>query len=213
MLGGVLLTVHTVGAASMPRGCIGDAECAIRPMRETGVFEIFFLLALPLILVGMTGLALRARRTGRFGALGWAGVISVSSGAVMLIIAIVAQTVFFGNDFSLMPFFVISGAFALLAGFSLVGISVLRAGVLPRWVSALLVASTIAMFGFNQENARVLIGIPFAVAWMAVGYILWSGGRDAARRPRQRSPGVRPVAPGEIITHVARNALRSRDRP
>ena len=39
------------------------------------------------------------------------------------------------------------------------------------------------MLGFNQENARMLIGIPFALAWMAVGYILWSGGSGAAHRP------------------------------
>ena len=152
VLGGALLMVHAVGVASMPRGCIGDAECAIRPMRETGVFEIFFLLALPLILVGMTGLALRARRTGRFGALGWAGVISGFAGVVTLITAIVAQVALFGGDLSLMPFFVISGGLALLAGFSLVGISVLRAGVLPRWVSALPVASTLQCSGSTRRT-------------------------------------------------------------
>jgi len=54
---------------------------------------------------------------------------------------------------------------------------------LPRWTSALLVASTIAMLGFNDQNALVLLGMPFALAWMAAGYILWSDGREVARPP------------------------------
>ncbi len=133
MLGGVMLTVHAAGVSTMPRGCIGDAECATRPMRETGVFEIFFLLALPLILAGMAGLALRARQTGRFGRLGWMGVAAGVVGAAALVGAILVQAGLFGGDFSLMPFFVISGGLALIAGFALLGIAVLRAGVLPLW--------------------------------------------------------------------------------
>jgi hypothetical protein len=183
MLGGVMLTVHAIGVSTMPRGCIGDAECAIRPMRETGGLEIFFVLALPLILAGMAGLALRARQTGRFGRLGWTGVVAGVFGVATLVGAILAQAVFFGGDFSLMPFFVISGGLALIAGFALVGMAVLRTGVLPLWTSVLLVASTFAMLGFNDQNARVLLGVPFALAWVAAGYILWSGGRDATGRP------------------------------
>ena len=38
VLGGVLFTVSAAIIAAMPRGCIGDAECAFRPMRETGVW-------------------------------------------------------------------------------------------------------------------------------------------------------------------------------
>ena len=183
MLGGVMLTVHAVGVSTMPRGCIGNAECATRPMRETGVFELYFLLALPLILAGMAGLALRTRQTGRFGRLGWTGAMVGVVGVAALVGAILVQAGLFGGDFSLMPFFVIPGGFALIAGFALVGIAVLRAGVLPLWSSVLLVASTVAMLGFNDQNARVLLTIPFALAWVAAGYILWSGGRDAARRP------------------------------
>lgn len=183
MLGGVMFTVYAIGVSYMPRGCIGDTECATRPMRETGVFELFFLLALPLILAGMVGLALRARQTGRFGRLGWTGVVAGVVGVATLVGAILVQAGLFGGDFSLMPFFVISGGLALIVGFALVGIAVLRARVLPLWASALLVASTIAMLGFNDQNAWVLLGIPFALAWVAAGYILWSDGRDGARRP------------------------------
>lgn len=191
ILGGIMLIVHSVGAASMPRGCIGDVECAIRPMRDTGVFGVFFLLALPLLLAGMASLALRARKAGRFGRLGLAGVILGSAAVATLSGAIVAQTFFFGGDFPLMPYFVIPGELALLVGFTLVGIAVLRGGVLPRWTSALLVVSTIVMLWFNDQNAFVLLGIPFALAWMTVGYILLSGRRDAIRQTTQNAEGGR----------------------
>jgi predicted enzyme related to lactoylglutathione lyase len=35
-LGGVLVAVYAAIAASMPRGCIGEIECATRQMRDTG---------------------------------------------------------------------------------------------------------------------------------------------------------------------------------
>jgi len=190
ILGGIMLIVHSVGAASMPRGCIGDVECATRPMRDTGVFEVFFLLALPLLLAGMASLALRARKAGRFGRLGWASMILGSAAAAALSGPIVVQTFFFGGDFPLMPYFVIPGGLALLVGFALVGIVVLRAGVLPRWTSALLVVSTIAMLWFNDQNAFVLLGIPFALAWMTVGYMLLSSRRDAIRQTTQYAEGA-----------------------
>ena len=183
MVGGVRLMVHAAGVASMPRWWVGNAECASRPMRETGIFELFFLLALPLILAGMAGLALRTRQTGSFGRFGWTGVVAGVVGAAVLVGAILVQAGLFGGDSSLMPFFVIPGGLALIIGFSLVGIAVLRARVLPGWTSALLVASTVAMVGFNDQNAWVLLEVPFALAWAAAGYILWSGGRDPARRP------------------------------
>ncbi len=42
------------------------------------------------------------------------------------------------------------------------------------------------MLGANEQTARVLLMIPFGVAWVAVGYVLWTGagapaGRSAAR--------------------------------
>jgi len=30
------------------------------------------------------------------------------------------------------------------------------------------------MLGFNDQNARVLLGIPFGVAWVAAGHAVWS---------------------------------------
>ena len=72
---------------------------------------------------------------------------------------------------------------ALVIGFVLLGISVLRAGVLPRWAALLLIAGTLAMLGFNDQNALALLAIPNGIGWVAVGYVLWSGRGEGAREP------------------------------
>ena len=182
MLGGALLVVYAVGAASMPRGCIGNEECAIRPHRDAGAFEFFLPLALLLIVAGMAGLVVRARQTGRLGRLGGGGAIVGALGVALLAVGGLVQAILFGGDFPLMPFFVFPGFLALISGLLVLGVAVLRARVLPRWSSVLLVASTLTMLGFNDQTAQVLLTIPFALAWVAVGYTLWSPRGEAVRQ-------------------------------
>jgi hypothetical protein len=91
------------------------------------------------------------------------------------------QGILYDGDYPLMPLFVIPGVLALVVGFVLLGIAVLRAGVLPRWTAVFLVVGFLAMFGFNDQNAQALLAIPIGIAWVAVGYVLWSGG--TIRRP------------------------------
>jgi hypothetical protein len=82
-----------------------------------------------------------------------------------------------------MPYFVIPGVLALVVGFVLLGIAVLRARVVPRWAAVLLIVGTLAMLGFNDQNALALMAIPNGIGWMAVGYVLWSGRGEEAREP------------------------------
>ena len=83
-----------------------------------------------------------------------------------------------------MPAVVIPGGLALVLGFLLVAIATLRTGALPRWASALLVGGTLALVGFNDQNAQALLAIPFGLAWLGVGYALWSGPRTASHPGR-----------------------------
>ena len=69
-----------------------------------------------------------------------------------------------------MPLVVLPGGLALLVGLLIVGIVILRADILPRWSAVLLVLGTLAMLGLNDQDARVLLAIPFGIAWMGVGY-------------------------------------------
>lgn len=183
MLGGALFVVSAVVIASMPRGCIGD-ECALRPMRETGLAGASLMLALLLVVVGAAGLVIRARDAGRFGRLGKTGIILGAVGAALPVIGGLIQGVLFDGDYPLMPYFVIPGVLALVVGFVLLGVAVLQARVLPRWTAVLLIAGTLAMLGFNDQNALALMAIPFGIAWAAVGYALWSGKGGEARPAR-----------------------------
>ena len=85
-----------------------------------------------------------------------------------------------------MPYFVVPGVLALVVGFVLLGVAILLARVLPPWAALLLIVGALAMLGFNEQTARVLMAIPLGVAWVVVGYVLWSGvdaptGQPAAR--------------------------------
>ncbi len=186
MVGGVLWIVATIIHASKPRGCIAE-ECAFRPMRETSVLDgILMLGSLLLFVAGAAGLVIFARSAGRFGRMGKTGAVIGAVGAALLVIAGVVQTLFFGGDFPLMPYFVIPGMLALIAGVLLFGVAILRAGVLPRWIAALIIVGALAMLGANEQTARVLLTIPFGVAWVAVGYVLWSGVGEPTGQPAAR---------------------------
>jgi hypothetical protein len=184
MVGGALFVVSALLIASMPRGCIGD-ECALRPMRETGLAGAMLMLALLLVVVGAVGLVIRVRNAGRFGRLAKAGIVVAAVGAALPVIGGLVQGVLFDGDYPLMPVFVIPGVLALVVGFVLLGLAVLQARVLPRWAAVLLVVGSLAMLGFNDQNAQVLMAIPNGIAWMAVGYLLWSG-KDEPTRQRAR---------------------------
>ncbi len=187
MVGGALWVVGTVIHASKPRGCIAE-ECAVRPMRETGLIDgSLMLVALLLFAAGAAGLVILARSTGRFGRMGRAGAAIGAFGAALLVIAGLVQSIFFGGDFPLMPYFVIPGVLALIAGVLLLGVAVLRAGVLQRWVSVLVIVGALAMLGANEQTWRALMAIPFGLAWVAIGYVLWSGRGVAVQQPSRVS--------------------------
>ncbi len=186
MVGGALWVVGTVIHASKSRGCIAE-ECAFRPMRESGALVgILTLLSVVLLAAGAAGLVILARRSGRFGKLGRAGMVVGAVGAALLVTATLIQAIVFGDDFPLMPHFVVPGLLSLVVGFVLVGVAVLRAGVLPRWVAALVIVGALFMLGTNEQTARVLLTIPFGVAWVAVGYALWSGAGAPSGQPAAR---------------------------
>ncbi len=163
VIGGVLWIVYAIVVAQMPAGCIAD-ECYIRPMRDTSAAAPLFILAVLLIGLGVTSLGSRARATGRLRMLGRGGLIAVSAGMLMLMLALLVQSLFFRDNFPLMPYIVIPAGLALVVGFLLLGIAILRSGVVPRWTVALLIIAALALLGINDQNERILLAIPFGMA-------------------------------------------------
>ena len=114
------------------------------------------------------------------------GIFIGAVGAAVLVIATLIQAIFFVGTSPLMPQFVIPGLLAMVVGFLLVGIAILRSEVLPRWVAVLIIVGALAMLGANEQTARVLLMIPLGVAWVAVGYVLWAGVGAPTGQPSTR---------------------------
>ena len=177
MLGGMLWIVAALITASKPRGCIGP-ECDVLAMRDTSDVALLLLLALLLSAMGLAGMFIRARNTGRFDRWGQIGLAVSSVGTALLVLGMVLSAI---SDifWVLVPL----GGLALVIGLALVGIAALRMEVLPRWAAVLLVLGSLGMLGFNDQNAQALMAIPFGIGWLAVGYALWSGRADMLQRP------------------------------
>ena len=180
MLGGILWIVSALITVSKPRGCIG-LECEVSAMRDTSDVTPFLLLALLLTAVGLAGVAILARNTGRFGQLVKAGVALYVVGFGLFVLGTVLTAISEVFWVLMLP-----AGLALIVGLVLTGIAVFRTGVLPRWVAVLLVIGTLAMLGFNDQTAEALMAIPFGVAWLAVGYALWSGMDPSTEQPTAR---------------------------
>ncbi len=177
MLGGALWAAWAIVHALQPMGCVAD-ECDLpgRSMREGSPLSSALLIAAVLALAaGVFGLVRHARALGRFGRIGRVGLAASGTGVVTVIIASLVQGIFFNNDFWAMPYLVIPAALALVIGCVLLGVAILRSGVLPRWAAALVIIGALALLGMNEQNAQVLLAIPFGIAWVAVGYVLRKG--------------------------------------
>jgi hypothetical protein len=177
MLGGVFWIAHAVAVALMPVGCIAD-ECDIRPIGDSSAAAPLFIAAVLLIGAGLAAVVRRARHAGRFGVSGRLGLIAAVTGVVTILGAGLVQGVFFRGDFPLMPYIVLPAGLAVVIGFLLLGIALLRSGILPRWTAALLVVGTLALLGVNDQNAQILLAIPCGIAWVAVGYVFREGERS-----------------------------------
>jgi hypothetical protein len=118
MLWGLLWIVGVMVIALKPEGCIG-ADCSLpgRSMRSSSAVDaVLFIAAVLLIGLGITVAVTHATRTGRFGTLGFIGVVCSALGLVLLASGLMVQAVFFGGDFRYMPLVVVPAGLALVIG-------------------------------------------------------------------------------------------------
>jgi len=191
ILGGLLLVVAAVLHSLEPSGCIG-LECETRSMRTIkGGVTALGTAATLFILLGAAGLTLMARRSGRLRNLANAGLIAAAVGFAILLLGALIQAVFYSGDFPWMPLFVIPGVVGVILGFVLIGVFILRSGLLPRWLGIVLVVSSVLLLAANEQTAAVLLAVPFGLAMSTVGFFLWTtGGRPYA------DPTATATAPG-----------------
>jgi uncharacterized membrane protein YhaH (DUF805 family) len=188
ILGGAAWVTACVIHASQPSGCVGDADCSRVAMREATYATSLLLAAAGALLVASGGgLLLLIRRDGRLGRGAVLGSASAAVGVLLLVVAVTVQALFFDGDFALMPALVVPGIALLAVGLVLVGWSVIRSEVLPRWAGIALASGAVLLVGANEQTDAVLLAVPFGVAWLVTGLALC--GRRARDRPRAGSAG------------------------
>ena len=179
LLGAVAVSLHSLE----PSGCVG-IDCVSQPMRTaSGLVTGMGSMAALLVLVGVIGLAVMARRSGRSPKLMDIALVFAAVGFLVLLAAVFIQAALFGGSFSGMPYFVVVGMVALIVGFVLIGIFILRSAVLPRWVGVFLVASSALLLAANEQTSAVLLAIPFQLAIATAGYCMWDRKRASQSIP------------------------------
>lgn len=161
-VGGALWAVVFVLFASRPSG--PGLQPPYRSFEGLGAAVVLSLL---LIVAGMVGFHARSR--GAYGGLGMAGFVLALVGAALSIIS-------FGS----WPLILI-GSYALMLGSLLVGAAAFGARTLPRWGTAVLMVGSAAFLVFNTETSAAWFALPYGIAWVSVGYLLWYG--TAAEQP------------------------------
>ena len=143
-------------------------------MRAPGAADTaLFVIAGVLLAVSCVGLLQLARRVRPLGRPGAAAAVAAGAGLALLAAAGVATWV--DEGWAGMPALVVPGVVLLAAGLVLVTWVVFRARVLPNGLSGLLLATALLLPLANEQTARVLLAVPFGVAWLAAGVVLVSG--------------------------------------
>jgi hypothetical protein len=192
VVGGISWVVACFVHNSLPQGCI-DEGCDDATMRgSTPVDNTFFVIAG--VMLAVSGLALLAMAGQRapLGKLGVAAAVAGGCGLLLLAASAVVST-FVDNDWDGMPGLVIPGILLLAAGLVLVAALIIRRRVVPFWSAAVLIATAVVLPFANEQTSRILLAVPFGVAWAAFGLSVLR--RRATGVPssldREREPAVR----------------------
>lgn len=137
---------------------------------EPGALDILVILAMILEVVGLVGFhALQGRNYGRIGR---AGLYTTIASIVVFELLLVASLL--GGDVGL-DWLVGVGVLGLLVGLALYGAATLQARVLPRWCGILFII--FLPVGILLGDLQPIWG---GLAWLALGYALWSQSSGAA---------------------------------
>ncbi|MBE4720494.1 hypothetical protein DAD99_20840 [Pseudarthrobacter sp. AB1] len=123
-----------------------------------------------------------------------AGLICTAVGFALLSAGGLIQAFAFDGNFPGMAFFVFPALLAIFVGLILIEIAVLRSNVLPRWLAVFFILSTVSLVMFNEQAVTVLLAIPFGLAMVAAGYLMWTGATGYAAAPAKGRKGVGGLA-------------------
>lgn len=188
---GLSWTAAAVLHSGQPPGCVG-AGCGITDeMRgSTPAVDLLFLVAGVMLAVSVVGLMLLVRRGTDPGPVAMATVAACEIGLVLLLAAGLVATA--GDDnWAGMPILVVPGLALLALGLCLGAVTVWTAGLLPRWLPPVLLVAVLLLPLVNEQTSRVLLAVPFGLAWCLVGVVLLGRRRGAPGGAYQRPVPVR----------------------
>jgi hypothetical protein len=190
VISGLAICAASYVESTLPIGCVGD-QCNFRPERPaSATANACDALALVMLVVAALGLGRLALRRGQLGRTGTTGVGLIAVGAVVAVIANVVQALFFDGDMTAMPAVFLPAVAAVVGGFALLMLVVVRTRLVPLW-AGLVVGLTVLLIPFgNQENTTVLLDIPFGLSLALAGVLLLLRQPASASTP-QRNQGPR----------------------
>jgi hypothetical protein len=185
VVSGLAICAASYVLSTLPVGCVGD-QCDTRPQRPASpTADAFYTLALMAMVLAACGLGLLLLSRGRMGRSGRAAVALVGLGAVVSVAANVVQSVFFHGDLSVMPAVFLPAVAAVVLGFAVLMVVVVRARLVPLW-AGVLVELTILLVPFGDlENTTVLLDVPFGLALAAAGVLLVRTAQSTPVRNRE----------------------------
>ena len=83
-----------------------------------------------------------------------------------------------------MPGLVVPGVVLLAIALVSLGVLVLGADLLPRAVAAALIVTALLLPWANEQTSRILLAVPFGLAWVAAGVALLAQSKSAAALPQ-----------------------------
>ena len=167
MLGGAVYVVAGLAQLASPE--------QTDPFSRASDYLIQVLLALSflLTLAGFVALNFLFKAVGYRGLRGWTGFRAATLGQGAMLASAVASL---AAGRLVLSFLYTFGVLVLLVGLALLPVATYRAAILPWWGTLLVAALATIIFG---EIGVVLVGL----AWIALGYVLWSGRGAKAERP------------------------------
>ena len=166
MGGGVLFIVYSLLGVATGKG------------DEAGPLDLVAILAYVLIVVGLVGFhALQQRNYGRIGRAG----LYTTIGAIVLWEILLLGGLLGGGEG--LEWLVAVGVLGTLVGEVLYGAATLQARVLPRWCGVLFILLMPVTIFFGSILPSAYSTIWSGLAWLALGYGLWSHSGAAAEQP------------------------------
>ena len=124
-----------------------------------------------MLAVSGVGLLLLTRRHGGLGRTGLVAVLIGGLGGALLLAAGIVSG-FINGDWSGMPGLVVPGVVLVAVGAALLGWVVFRTRLLPTWSALLLLCTALLLPLVNEQTSRILLAVPFGVAWFIAGVTL-----------------------------------------